>query len=83
MLKGFPDYSRTGLTEIYGPIVEPDAVTKFPPAGKLRDGWNWYGYGIISIDGNLYQFISHCADRFGWGWFDGTQLIWRPKGEKK
>lgn len=81
-LEVYPDYSRTGLTEIYGPIVPPDTGIQFVPPGKLRDGWNWYGYGIISIDGNLYQFISHCGDRYGWGWFDGTQLIWRPKGEE-
>lgn len=82
MIDGFPDYSRTGLTEIYGPVIPPDSVTKFPPPGRLRDGWNWYGYGLVSIDGNMYQFISHCAQRYGWGWFDGTQLIWRPKGQK-
>ncbi len=82
MLEGFPDYSRTGYTEIYGPIIPPDSATRFPPPGKLRDGWNWYGYGLVSVDGNMYQFISHCAQRYGWGWFDGTQLIWRPKGQK-
>lgn len=79
----YPDYSRTGFTEIYGPIVSPDTAIKFVPPGKLRDGWNWYGYGIVSIEGNLYQFISHCGERYGWGWFDGSQLIWRPKGEEK
>ncbi len=83
MMEVFPDYSRSGLTEIYGPIIPPDDVTKFVPAGtKLRDGWNWYGYGLVSVGGNMYQFISHCAERYGWGWFDGTQLIWRPKGQK-
>ena len=84
MLVGYPDYSRTGLTEIYGPVIPPDTVIEFPPPGsKLLEDWNWYGYGIVSIDGNLYQFISHCAERYGWGWFDGTQLIWSPKGSKK
>ncbi len=49
MMEVFPDYSRSGLTEIYGPIIPPDDVTKFVPAGtKLRDGWNWYGYGYGS-----------------------------------
>ena len=84
MLEGYPDYSRTGITEIYGPIIPPDTTIKFPlPNSKERDGWNWYGYGIVSIDGNMYQFISHCAERYGWGWFDGTQLIWSPKGGTK
>jgi len=84
ILEGYPDYSRTGITEIYGPIIAPDTTTKFPlPNSKERDGWNWYGYGIVSIDGNMYQFISHCAKRYGWGWFDGTQLIWSPKADKK
>lgn len=84
MLDGYPDYSRTGITEIYGPIIPPDTTTRFPlPNSKERDGWNWYGYGIVSIDGNMYQFLSHCADRYGWGWFDGTQLIWSPKGDTK
>lgn len=79
----YPDYSRSGYTEIYGPIIPPDTAIKFVPAGKLRDGWNWYGYGLISIEGNLFQFISHCGERYGWGWFDGSQLIWRPEGDKK
>ncbi len=78
----FPDYSRTGLTEIHGPVLPPDSVTKFPSQNeKLLHDWNWYGYGIVSVDGNLYQYISHCGARRGWSWFDGTQLIWRPKSE--
>lgn len=78
----YPDYSRTGLTEIHGPIMPPDSVIEFPRVSKkLLADWNWYGYGIVSVDGNLYQFISHCGARKGWSWFDGTQLIWRPKGE--
>ncbi|MCK5853141.1 DUF4185 domain-containing protein [bacterium] len=77
-----PDYSRTGLTEIHGPVIPPDSVIEFPSvSNKLLRDWNWYGYGIVSVDGNLYQFISHCGARKGWSWFDGTQLIWRPKGE--
>ncbi len=77
-----PDYSRTGLMEIHGPVIPPDSVIEFPRSSKeLLHDWNWYGYGIVSIDGNLYQFISHCGARRGWSWFDGTQLIWRPKGE--
>jgi hypothetical protein len=84
MLEGYPDYSRTGITEIYGPIISPDTTTRFPlPKSKELGAWNWYGYGIVSIDGNIYQFISHCADKKGWGWFDGTQLIWSPKGDKR
>ncbi len=51
-----------------------------PDTGAEVTSWNWYAYGIASVDGALYQFISHCADRRGWGWFDGCQLIWRPKG---
>ncbi len=79
----YPDYSRTGFTEIYGPIIPPDSRIEFVPPGELRDGWNWYGYGLISVDGNMYQFISHCAEKYGWGWFDGSQLIWRPKGQDR
>ena len=83
MLDGYPDYSRTGITEIYGSIISPDTTTRFPLSkSKERDGWNWYGYGIVSINGNMFQFISHCAKRYGWGWFDGTQLIWSPNGDK-
>ena len=79
-----PDYSRTGLTEIHGPIIPPDSVIEFPSSSlELLHDWNWYGYGIVSVDGNLYQFISHCGARRGWSWFDGTQLIWRPKDEEK
>ena len=78
----YPDYSRTGLTEIHGPIISPDSVIEFPRVSKkLLSDWNWYAYGILSVDGNLYQFISHCGARRGWSWFDGTQLIYRPKGE--
>lgn len=80
----YPDYSRIGLMEIHGPIIPPDSVVKYPSASRelLRD-WNWYSYGIVSIEGNIYQFISHCGDRNGWGWFDGTQLIWKPRSEDK
>lgn len=78
----YPDYSRTGLTEIHGPIIPPDSVIEFPRAREeMLADWNWYAYGNVSVDGNLYQFISHCGARRGWGWFDGTQLIYRPKGE--
>ncbi len=84
MIEGYPDYSRSGLTEICGPIISPDTVTRFPlPNSEERRFWNWYGYGIVSIDGNMYQFISHCAERYGWGWFDGAQLIWSSKGDKR
>ena len=55
---------------------------QFVPNGKLRDGRKWYGYGLVSIEGNMYQFISHCGERYDWGWFDGTQLIWRLKGQE-
>ena len=56
----------------------------FPGKNKLaRKTWTWYAYGIVSIDGNLYQFISHTGVKIGgFGWFDGVQLIWRPKGER-
>jgi len=78
----YPDYSRLGLTEIHGPIISPDSLIKFPSASdELLHDWNWYSYGIVSIEGNMYQFISHCGERKGWSWFDGTQLIWKPKGE--
>ncbi len=77
-----PDYSRTAQKEIYGPIVQPDTCIEFPPPERL-DTWNWYAYGIVSIDGNIYQFISHCGERSGFGWFDGSQLIWRPQGKEK
>ena len=73
-----PDYSRSAQQVVYGPIDSTDSPTRFPPEHK-RDVWNWYGYGIVSINGNIYQFISHCGERFGFGWFDGSQLIWRPK----
>lgn len=79
-LEDAPDYSRSAQTEIYGPIVPPDSCIEFPQPDRL-DVWNWYGYGIVSIDGNLYQFISHCGERSGFGWFDGSQLIWRPQGQ--
>lgn len=77
-----PDYSRTAQQEIYGSIESPDSCIEFPQADRL-DVWNWYGYGIVSILGNIYQFISHCGERSGFGWFDGSQLIWKPKGETK
>ena len=77
-----PDYSRTAQQVIYGPIFSPDSTNRFPPQNKL-DTWNWYSYGIISVDGSIYQFISHCAERKGFGWFDGTQIIHRPKGKKQ
>ena len=49
--------------------------------GRDVTAWNWYAYGLVSIDANIYQFISHCAELRGWGWFDGCQLVWRPAGE--
>ena len=75
-----PDYSRTSQQDIYGPIESPDSTTEFPPQHKL-DVWNWYPYGIVSIDGNIYQYISHCGEKSGFGWFDGAQLIWRSNGK--
>lgn len=75
-----PDYSRTTQEHVYGPIDSSDSRIQFPPQHKL-DVWNWYPYGIVSIDGNIYQFMSHCGEKHGFGWFDGTQLIWRPKGK--
>ena len=60
MDEGAPDYSRTAQQDIYGPIEPGDSIIEFPPAERL-DVWNWYGYGIISVDGNIYQFISHCG----------------------
>ncbi len=81
MLTNAPDYSRKAQEVIYGPIEPGDAYEEFPQKDRL-DVWNWYGYGIVSIDGNIYQFISHVGDGFGFGWFDGSQLIWRPKEQK-
>jgi len=81
-VEGAPDYSRTAQQEIYGLIQPGDTNIEFPPSDRL-DVWNWYGYGIISIEGNIYQFISHCGERSGFGWFDGSQLIWRPSGKEE
>jgi len=52
-----------------------------PDLGREVTAWNWYAYGIVSIDANIYQFISHTAMLRGWGSFDGCQLIWRPAGQ--
>lgn len=81
-IKNAPDYSRTAQQAVYGPIDSIDSPHRFPPQNRL-DVWNWYAYGIVSINGNIYQFISHCGEKHGFGWFNGSQLIWRPKGEKK
>jgi hypothetical protein len=80
-LKEAPDYSRTDQEVVYGPIEPGDAYEEFPQEDRL-DVWNWYAYGIVSIDGNMYQFISHVGDGRGFGWFDGSQLIWRAKGQQ-
>jgi hypothetical protein len=52
-----------------------------PELDRKVTAWNWYAYGIVSIDANIYQFISHCAELRGWGWFDGSNLVWRPAGQ--
>ncbi len=80
-VSGYPDYTRIAQSEIYGPIDSTDSYGSFPPKPR-RDTWTWYGYGVVSIDGDFYQFISHCAEKSGFGWFDGSQLIYRKKGEK-
>lgn len=82
LVEGAPDYSRTAQQEIYGQIQPGDSAIEFPQADRL-DVWNWYSYGIVSIEGNIYQFISHCGERSGFGWFDGSQLIWRPSSKKE
>lgn len=83
-LAGAPDYSRSGQSDIIriDPLPAGDSLQDFPGKNPLaRLTWTWYAYGIVSIDGNLYQFISHTAEKIGgFGWFDGVQLIWRPKG---
>ena len=74
-LEGAPDYSRTALPAGYADYMEEGRGRKW------LEAWRWYAYGIVSIDGNLYQFISHPKEPNAFGWFDGCQLIWRPKGE--
>jgi len=85
-LEGAPDYSRMGQSDIISVenLPEGDSLQDFPGKNKLaRKTWTWYAYGIASIDGNLYQFISHTGMEIGgFGWFDGVQLIWKPKGDK-
>jgi len=82
MLTSAPDYTRKAQEVVYGPIdLTTDAYEEFPQSDRL-DVWNWYAYGIVSIEGNMYQFISHVGDGKGFGWFDGSQLIWKPKGQK-
>ncbi len=85
-LVGAPDYSRKGQSDIIDVenLPEGDTLQNFPGKNKqARKTWTWYTYGIVSIDENLYQFISHTAEPDGgFGWFDGVQLIWRPKGER-
>lgn len=81
VLYGAPDYSRSAQEIVYGPIEPGDAYEEFPQKDRL-DTWNWYAYGIVSVDENMYQFISHVGDGEGFGWFDGSQLIWRPKGKQ-
>ena len=84
-LVGAPDYSRSGMADIIDlfPLPEGDSLQVHPGKNlSARLNWTWYAYGIVSIDGDLYQFISHTAEKIGgFGWFDGVQLIWRPKGE--
>lgn len=71
-LEGSPDYSRAAL---------PRKWTEKERKEKSRSAWTWYAYGIVSVNGNLFQYISHPEELNAWGWFDGAQLIWRPKGE--
>jgi hypothetical protein len=84
-LEGAPDYSRTGQSDIINieNLPEGDRLQNHPKSKIARKTWTWYAYGIVSIDRNLYQFISHTGVKNGsFGWFDGVQLIWRPKGKK-
>lgn len=84
-LEGAPDYSRTGQSDIISieNLPEGDRLQDHPKNKLARKTWTWYAYGIVSIDRNLYQFISHTGVKNGsFGWFDGVQLIWKPKGEK-
>lgn len=85
-ISGGPDLKSFLAEELAGaPIYTQAARPRQRPAvktAKTGDRWNWwswYAYGIVSIDGNLYQFISHTAQIHGFGAFDGCQLIWRPK----
>ena len=51
-------------------IIELEKGTRsslqYHPKSKIaRKSWTWYAYGIVSIDGNLYQFISHTGVKGG------------------
>ena len=82
LLDGSPDYSNAGrpkrwnndLQQLSWQWVDEDT-------GRKTTNKNWYAYGIVSIEGDVFQFISHCKAQWGWGWFDGCQLIWRPSGQ--
>jgi len=70
-LPGTPDFSQRSYPRATG--IPASDLARYP---RHTRAWSWYAYGTVSIRGAFYQFISHTADG-GWGWFDGTQLIWR------
>ena len=70
-------YYRTRTYRIKGEVdgFEVDLLEKFP---KTENGTPWYGYGISSIDGTLYHFISHTPQNRWSGPFRGVKLIYSP-----
>ncbi len=76
LLDGAPDYSRLTLPPGYDDWKQKGGEERW------RHLWRWFAYGIVSVEGNVYLFLSHPKEPKGFGWFDGCTLIWRPRGQR-
>lgn len=70
-------FYRTRTYRIKGGVegFSVDLLRNFPPS---VDGTPWFGYGIGSIDGTIYHFISQTPKNHWSGPFLGVKLVYSP-----
>lgn len=89
---GGPEYN-TRIWRLRGDATSfaPEDLPGYPEIGRAH---RWYGYGIVSIKGALYHFISHTPQMLApfngsrlvfsedlgqsWKMSDGTPMSWAP-----
>jgi Domain of unknown function (DUF4185) len=57
-------------------VLEPELLATYDKYAKFYK--HWYGFGIISVDGVLYHFISHTNRSFESKPWLGTKLVYSP-----
>jgi hypothetical protein len=63
---------------LYRIVGGPDGFTREDVPGYpqfIFDEGGWFGYGLVSIDGTLYSFVSKCPRNHWSGPFRGVKLL--------